>query len=354
MKKMFEKSTLSGITLKNRFFRSATYEKMANEDGHLNNEIISIYKDLSKGGVGTIIGSYAYILKEEQPSPKMMGIYDNSFIEDYKKLGDIAHSYGAKYIQQIVYGGSQTTFNIGKRIILGPSSVENKNTKVIPVEMTKKDINIIVKAFGNAAKICKESGLDGVEIHAAHGYLLSQFLSPYYNRRTDEYGGSLENRARIIVEVYEEVRRQVGYDKNFVVGIKINSSDFDIEGATFEECKYTCNELDKRGIDFVEVSGASSYKYSDVNYKESVFRKYAVELSKNLKSKVILVCKNRNINTMEEILNNSKVEYFSIARPLVCEPDLINNWSSDNNYSAKCVYCGQCLSGENLKCKIRK
>ena len=342
MKSLFDNATMGKLSLKNRFVRSATYERRAKDDGHLNDEIYNIYESLAKGGVGLIIGSYAYVTKDEQPSPKMLGIYDDSFIEDYKILGKIVHKYDCKYIQQIVYGGSLSSFEVGNREILGPSAVENKITKVTPKEMTIEDIELLKKAFSEAALRVKKSGLDGVQIHGAHGYLLSQFLSPYYNRRTDEYGGNVENRGRIILEVYDEIRRVVGSE--FTVTIKINCSDFDDEGATFEECKYVCYELDKRGIDGIEISGSGNYSSDEISYRDSVFRDYGEIIADNVNCKVMIVCKNNNLNTMEEILNNSKIECFSMSRPLICEPDLINRWESGDRTKPKCLYCGNCMS----------
>lgn len=353
MDKIFEGSFIKDVHFKNRIFRSATYEKMATDDGHFTDELFELYEGLAKGGVGCIIGSYAYVLKEEQPASNMLGIYDDSFIDEYKKIADIVHQCDAKYIQQIVYGGSQTTFNIGKRKILGPSSVEHRLSKVTPKEMSYDDIQMLKEAFVNAAIRCKKAGLDGVQIHCAHGYLLSQFLSPYYNRRQDEYGGSIENRARIILEIYEQIRIAVGFESDFLVGIKINCSDFDKEGATYKECEYVSIELDKRGIDFIEISGSSEYSKDEIKYDSSVFRDYGKDISKKVKARIILVCKNKSIVTMEKIMNESKIKYFSICRPLICQPNLPDLWSENINYKVKCIYCGNCLKNDSLECILK-
>lgn len=186
----------------------------------------------------------------------MLGIYDDSFIKEYKEFTDKIHDLGAKIIMQIVYGGFMTGFNTGERTIWGPSTMQNEVTKVWAKEMTKDEIKYLVNAFAEAARRVKESGFDGVEIHAGHGYMLSQFLSPYYNKRTDEYGGTIENRGRIIFEIFQAMREKVG--KDFPILIKLNSADYINEGGlTKEDSLYVARKLAELGIDAIEVTGGN-------------------------------------------------------------------------------------------------
>ena len=342
MKTLFDKTYVKNMNLKNRFIRSATWENLANYDGHMNKSILKVYKDLAQGGTGLIITSYAYITKDEQPNANMLGIYDDSFIHDYKDLINTVHSYDSKIIMQIVYGGSQTSYNIDDRIILGPSAIPHIKTGVTPKAMTKNDIKYIVEAFSKASYRCKLAGFDGIQIHGAHGYLLSQFLDPYHNRRTDEYGGPIENRSRIIFEIYNAIREKVGVD--YHISIKINSSDFREGGATFEDCKYVVEKLDELGIDSVEISGGNFRSFKG----ESYFKEYANELSTSINCPIILVGGNRSMTSMTDILNNTNIEYFSICRPLICEPDLINKFALDSNYKHKCINCNQCIRNNKL------
>lgn len=347
MKDLFDKTQIKNMNLKNRFIRSATWEGLANDDGHINENILNVYSNLAKGDVGLIITSYAYITKEEKPNRGMLGIYDDSFIDDYKKLVNTIHTHDSKVMMQIVYGGSQTSYNTDERIILGPSAIPNLSTNVIPKEMTIEDIQYIVEAFANAAYRCKLAGFDGVQIHGAHGYLLSKFLDPYHNRRTDEYGGSIENRSRIIFEVYNAIRKKVGED--YHIGIKINSSDFRDSGATFEDCKYVVTKLDEIGIDSVEISGGDFRSFKG----ESYFKDYAAELASIVKCPIMLVGGNRTIASMNDILNSTNIEYFSICRPLICEPDLVSKFKADKDYIHKCVCCNQCMKKDKL-CVLHK
>ena len=349
VKTLFDKTELCGLQLKNRFIRAATWENMANDQGHLTPKLIKLYKDLSKGGVGLIITGYARVMKDEQPMPRMMGIYDDSFVVGYKRLSEIVHRNESKIIMQIAYGGSYTDYKVRKREIWGPSAVANKVYGTVPKEMTKEDIKSLVNAFANATMRAKASGFDGVEYHASHGYLLSQFLTPYYNRRKDDYGGPIENRARIIYEIYQQSRDRVG--NNFPLIIKLHCSDFMEQGFTFEESKIVCQELAKRGIDAIEISGGnffSSPKVSPVrkNIKspeeESYFRHYAAEIAKLVNVPIILVGGNKSFKVMADILSNSEIKYFSLSRCLLSEPDLINKWKIDPCTRARCMSCNKC------------
>lgn len=363
MRKLFDKTKLGSLDMKNRFFRGALWEDLADEKGYLTPELISIYEELAKGGVGTIITGYSFVTEEEQPNPGMLGIYSDDFISGYKKFTDMIHSHGANIIMQIVYGGSMTNFNVGERTIFGPSKMENERTGVWSKEMTKEDINYLVEKFGDAALRVKKSGFDGVEIHAGHGYLLSQFLSPYYNKREDEYGGSIENRGRIIFEIFQNMREKVG--KDFPILIKLQSSDCVKEGGLIEEeSLFIGKKLADLGIDAIEVTGGNeSIKEVGENNlgpartkiygsrdKESYFKNYASKLANIVDIPVILIGGNRHFNVMENILNTTKIKYFSLARPLTAEPDLIKIWESGDIKDPKCVSCNMCYTTPGKRC----
>jgi len=359
---LFETNTIGNVALKNRFVRSATWEWMADEKGHLTERLFKVYEDLAKGGAAALFTGYAYILENEQPNPAMMGAYNDSFTREYRKLTDLVHSHNCRIFLQIVYGGPFTHFNADRRIIWGPSAVEHRVTGVTPVEMTGENIQTLVNAFGDAAVLAKESGFDGVQFHAAHGYLLNLFLSPYYNRRSDEYGGSSENRARIIYEVYDNIREKAGED--FPVVMKINCSDFAGEnGQTLAETKIICETLEKKGIDAIEISGGPVFKkpkadkesfQPEKERKTSYYAEYAKEIAKDLSLPVLLVGGNRSIEEMEEICNGSNISNFSFSRPLLSEPDLINKWENDRNYIPRCTSCRKCFSAGGNMCVLDK
>lgn len=371
MKTLFDKTKILNMEMKNRFLRGALWEDLADEKGHLNPELISIYEELAKGGVGTIITGYAFVTKDEQPNPGMMGIYDDSFIPEYKDFTQKIHNLGSNIIMQIVYGGFMTNFNVGERTIWGPSTIKNENTGTFKNENTgtwakeisKEEINYLINSYANAAKRVKESGFDGVEIHCGHGYLLSQFLSPYYNKREDEYGGSIENRGRIVFEIYKAMRAAVG--ENFPILIKLNSADYVSEGGlTQEDSLYVAKKLADLGIDAIEVTGgnesikevtennlgAARTKVVVSKDRESYFKDYAKKLSDLVNIPVILIGGNRNLDIMEDILNKDYAQYFSLSRPLTAEPDLISKWESGERKRTKCVSCNQCYNTPGKRC----
>ena len=367
MKSLFETAKIGGLELKNRFVRSATWLRQAEKDGHINDSLIKAYLDLAKGGVGLVITGYAFVCKEEKPNPGMLGAYDDSFIDDFQKLAETAHDHKCKIALQIVYGGTQCTCGkkeAEKMNLLGASAVYNPHTQLTPKRATKEDIKELIKSFGRAALRAKKSGMDGVQIHAAHGYLLSQWLSPYFNKRTDEYGGKPEKRARIIYEVYEEIRRQVG--EKYPVMIKLNCDDFMGEqGITKKDTIPIAVKLDRLGIDAIEVSGGNisgvgsfektARKWVLQTDKQSYFKEEAAEFASHMKhTKIMLVGGNRDFGLMTKILNSTEIEFFSMARPLLCEPDLINRWQEQSLYKAQCVACNHCFGLEKNDCLMNR
>lgn len=359
MKTLFEETRLGNLTVKNRFARSATWENLATEGGHLTDKLYEIHEELAKGDVGLIITGYANIVKEEQPNPGMIGMYDDSFIDEYRKLTDSVHKHGTRIIMQLAYGGTKTTFNVGERVIYAPSEVAERGTKVTGKAMTKDEIDYIVNAFADAGRRAKESGFDGVEIHGAHTYLINQFLSPYYNRRTDEYGGNLENRMRFLLETYHKMREKVGED--FPIWVKLTSTEFFEGGLTFDETRLICKKLEEIGIDAIEVSGNIHGKAKSMvgqvfdGYgiqEEGYFLEYAKIISNEVNVPIITVGGFKDIDNMEKILNETNISCFALSRPLLAEPSLIKRWKDGDKRPAKCIRCSKCRTSEGNYCTV--
>ena len=185
-KTLFEQVQFPKLTLKNRFVRSGLWMKAADEQGHITPDLVDTYKALADGGVGLIITEYTYIDANDQPNPRMIGMYDDSFIPEWNEIIAYAHSKNVKIACQIAMGGSQSGFEASKhRRMIAPSAVLNRVTGIMPEEMTETDFQHVIDCHAKAALRVRQAGFDAVQIHAAHGYLLSQFLTPYYNRRTD-------------------------------------------------------------------------------------------------------------------------------------------------------------------------
>jgi len=258
------------IEIKNRFVRSATFEGMASEDGYVTEKHLELYKNLAKGGVGLIITGYAYILESGRAFDKQTGASKDEFIPGLSKIAEIVHKNGkdCKVALQIAHCGRQS------RILentIAPSALEEKLTKKLPREMTKEEIRETVGAFAQAIRRAKEANFDAVQLHGAHGYLITQFLSPYINKRTDDYGGSLENRTRFLEEIYNESVELVG--KEYPIFIKMNGVDFIEGGTTISESTQVAKMLERIGYAAIEVSAGiwevALLKKKDLGWKSS-------------------------------------------------------------------------------------
>lgn len=364
-KELFEQVQYRNLTLKNRFVRSAVWMQMADEDGHVTPELADVYKELADGGVGLIITGYAYIDINDQPNSRMIGMYDDSFISEWEEVITYVHKRGTKIALQIASGGSQTFLESARhRMVLAPSAVMNRVTGIMPVEMSMEDIIKLIENYRQAALRAKRAGFDAIQIHAGHGYLLSQFLTPYYNRRTDKYGGSIHNRARLIYEIVEAMRSVVGED--FPIMIKLNFDDFmdEGEGLTFPESIEIFKHLDRMGVDFIEPTGVNESsgkglkpafpKIARSLDKQSYFSSQVSQIASQISTPVILMGGNRNYEMIDRLLNEGDIELFSLARTLLAEPDLINKWKDDTSYVPKCVACNRCWDTTPNSCILRR
>ena len=227
----------NGAVIKNRFLKSAMSEGMANSKTNSPNELhVNLYKKWANGGTGLLITGNVMIDRQALGEPGNVVIEDERDMEMLKKWAEAGKENNTHIWMQINHPGKQAPKSVAKESV-APSAIEIqgdlKSGFVKPRELTKDEIKNLIKRFGKAAEIAKKSGFTGVQIHGAHGYLISQFLSSADNVRNDEYGGSIENRMRFLVDVYNEMREKVG--KEFPIGLKINSSDFSNNGFTEEE-----------------------------------------------------------------------------------------------------------------------
>lgn len=311
---LFLPTSIGTIPVKNHFVRSATHERAAGEAGAPTPEVAEIYRKLAKGGVGTIITSFARIAPYEQPSVNQLAIFDDAVIPAYRELAEMVHEHGTRIVMQIVHGSSKSQVHPETARILGPSAVPNPDSGLVPREMTREDMDEVIRLFAEAAVRVKEAGFDGVQLHHAHGYLLAQFLSPLTNQRTDEYGGSVENRMRFALEVYRAVREAVG---NFPIWVKMSCSDEREGGLGVDEFVEAAELLSRAGIDAIEISGErwSSHPSADRAY----YTDAAVALAKRGSTPIILTGGIRELADTERALKGG-VSLFGLARPLFKDP----------------------------------
>ncbi len=363
MSKLFESTEINGMKLANRFVRSATWEGMAGEDGAVTQTLIDLMAQLAKGQVGLIISSHAYIKPEGQAGPKQLGVYKDELINGLKQMTQAVHEQSGRIVLQMAHSGCLANPELTGQDPLGPSNVEGFS-KFPCKAMTVQDIQELVEAFGLAAQRAKEAGFDGVQIHSAHGYLLNQFISPLFNKRTDVYGGSVENRYQVLREVLKKVRSVVGHD--FPILIKLNSEDFLEGGLALDDSLIIGTLLQKDGIDAIELSGGT-IKSGNLNpsrvgisteEKEAYFLDAAKPFKQNLEIPLILVGGIRSFLVAERIINQGFADYLSMSRPFIREPELIKRWMSGDLRKATCLSDNQCFvparAGEGIYCVVDK
>ena len=363
-KSVFDKITLCDgrVSAPNRTMRSATWEWLAEPDGEMTPELAEMMLDLARHHVGIISFSHCFVAKSGQACPKQLGIETAAAAESYKKVVGEVKALGSVPMVQLAHGGRYAI--TGDPV--DPSGLELTGVDGRPLAKcraaTLEDIERIVKEFCAAAVRAKEAGFEVIMIHSAHCYLLSQFLSPMYNRRTDEYGGSLANRARLLLRVVREVKGAVGAD--FPIAVKLNTEDtFPAEyNLSVEESAQVAAWLAEAGVCFVEASGggfgaqfsASRGRKDAVEgyHKEGarLWKKAILEAGFEGKTLVALVGGVRSRKAAEGFLNDGTCDIVSISRPLIREPDLVDKWLEDPEYCGKCAACNKCFTLENFGC----
>ncbi len=332
MEPLFEPGRINGLTLKNRFVRSATWEGMAAEDGSVTAPLIDLYRALADGGVGLIITGHSYVHPSGKHSPRQLGSYSDDLLPGLQQLTRAVHDRGGRIVLQLNYGGAY----------LSKSRVS---------QMTAEDIRAVGTAFARAACRAEQAGFDGIQILAAHGFFLSQLLCPRYNPRSDEYGGSIENRARALVEVAEAVRGQL--NPEYPLLVKINSRDLIEDGLRLEESIQVGRRLEAVGVDALEISGGLLNLPNLLRDKNSgeddpaFFRNEALAFKQQLQIPVILVGGIRSFPTARRLLEEGTADFIALCRPFIRELDLINRWQKGDRRKAACLSCNNCV--EQLK-----
>lgn len=375
---LFEPIEIRGMPLKNRLVRSATYDALATADGNVTEPMIHFYTRLAQGGVGLIISGSTYVQANGQGLPLQGGIARDDQIAGLKQLVAAVHQLNTKIAIQIAHAGRQTLpMLIGGQTPLAPSAIEaDPMFHTEPREMTIAEIQETITAFGDAARRAQEAGSDAVQLHAAHGYLLAQFLSPHTNRRTDEWGGSIENRMRFVLAVYGKVRQVVG--NVYPVMIKLSVAEGVENGITIDDACAVARKLAERGIDAIEISGGTIvesvfmmsrgdipidiltrgkdpevkklmedalYGLKDmVKFDEA----YWLSQAKQVKAVIgavplILVGGMKYPQTMERIVQEQSADMISLCRALIREPDLPKEMAAGRKDPAKCAFCNRCL-----------
>jgi 2,4-dienoyl-CoA reductase-like NADH-dependent reductase (Old Yellow Enzyme family) len=389
MKQVFEQSSLGNLTLKNRIIRSATHEGMAHDDGMPTDDLPQLYKKLAAGGVGAIITGYVSVMRNGRTFPNQRLFDNDSYIDTYRAINDQLKQFNTPIILQIAHGGSRSMSKVTGQAVISASR-RKKNDYGDPVkEAGEAEIHSIIKAFAAAVVRAKEAGFDGVEIHVAHGYLLSEFVSPVLNKRKDHWGGSTENRLRIVTEILSLARKEVG--SGFPILVKMSGQDEFKRGLEIAEAVKIAQLLQAASCDAIEVScgyGDFMYtvrmpefpvdailglmpRYRDMpGYQKSLFRilapflvkartplfNYNVPLAERIKQNVdipvIAVGGIRSLQDIRTIISEKDLDFVSLSRPFIIEPDIVNRFQQGQK-SSRCINCGYCLIGvaaNKLRC----
>jgi 2,4-dienoyl-CoA reductase-like NADH-dependent reductase (Old Yellow Enzyme family)/thioredoxin reductase len=326
-KKLFEPLKIKNITLKNRLVMSAACTEYGTRDGYVTDRMINYYAERAKGETGLI---FIEVANPIYPSGKVLvhhlSINDDKYIPGLKKLTDALHHYGAATILQISHAGRQTTSKVSGQQPLAPSGLLPKVSMYweVPREMTLDEIKSIPPAFGEATERAKKAGFDGIELHFAHGYLMTSFISPYTNKRTDEYGGSLENRMRLPLETLRACAAFAGDD--FLIAVRMNGDDYVEGGVTLDEAKVIAKMLVDNGTDIVSVSAGMWESTTPLqDHSPAVARGAWVYLAEAIKDVVgeIPVVTAKRINRpelAENVLRQTKIDLVSMLRGLMADP----------------------------------
>jgi len=391
MNSIFDPVSLSGIKLNNRIIRSATFEGMADEAGRPQEGLKDIYVKLAKGGAGAIITSFTGVEKLGKAVKYMNMIDRDDYIEDYLKITSSVHQYETPIIMQLTHAGRQTTKSIAGGQPVSSSALRDKIFFLDkPRALSQNDIKDIIKQFIKAAERAKKSGFDGVQLQASHGFLLSQFLTPYMNKRKDEWGGNTENRFRIVRKIIQGARERLG---DYPILAKINGHDGQKQGIKIDEAVRMSELLQEAGCDGIEVScGVGEDMFNTIrvsnspvhemlelipNLKKlprpikSIFKllgpylvkvhkpldnynvSAAEQIKRNVDIPVIAVGGIKVLRDIEQIIQTKKADYVSMSRAFIIAPDIVNHFKSGKQKASSCISCGFCglASIENpLKC----
>jgi len=365
---LFDSATIRGLALRNRFVRSATYDGLAEKNGTVSEKHLRMFEELARGGVGLIITGITHVHPSGQISVFQNSLASDDCLPGFRNLAEAVHRGGAKIAVQLFHAGRETAkiFKPQHKQAIAPSMVsDDPNFQAPHRAMTEEEIWEIVRAFGDASRRAREAGLDAVQLHAAHAYLLSQFLSPFTNRRADAWGGNLENRLRLHREIYRDMRAKAGED--YPILVKIGVEDFFPGGLEFQEGKRAARYLAEWGFDALEISSGlrgKGYEKSEfrpgINQldREAYFREWCRDIRRSVKVPVMMVGGLRSFELMEEVIQNQEADFISLCRPLIREPGIIGDWKNKDRHRATCISCNKCfdalLKGEGLHCVMKK
>ncbi|MFL5836331.1 MAG: NADH:flavin oxidoreductase [Solirubrobacteraceae bacterium] len=371
---MFEPGQLGPLELRNRIVRAGTSETMADERGAVTDEYVALYETLSRNDVGLIFTGHLYCAERGQYARRQTGIYSDDLVPGLRRVADAVHRHGGRILAQVAHAGSQSRVQAGTEP-LAPSAVPNALTGRDVPEASTAEIGEAIEAFAAGARRAVDAGFDGVHIHAANGYLISEFSSPAANRRIDAWGGSAEARDRFALEVARAVRAAV--PASMPVTMKLGMVDATPGGLGLDESVRRAERLVAAGLDGVEIScgvmraaSDSARQYVAVDRRraaedlllhrllseaapEAYFLPWARAVRSAVETVIVLVGGMRTTHTMNRVLAAGDADLVALSRPLIREPDLVRQLARGRTGRVDCTSCNICLLHEghhSLRC----
>ena len=323
-----------GVTVNNRIAKSALSEGIAESNGRPSEKLFNVYERWGKGGAGILFTGNVMVDKNHRVNADVMIAEDDNFLKSYTTLAEKAQAHGTHLWMQINHPGRQAPVYLDKSPVSASDVKMPGKLYLEPRPLTEDEILDLIERYGTAALIAKKAGMKGAQIHGAHGYLVSQFLSSLTNQRKDKWGGSLENRARFVIEIYRNMRSKCGDD--FPLGIKINSADFQRGAFTEDESMEVIQMLDSEGMDLIEVSGGTyeraamvgAVQKESTQKREAYFMDFIVKVRKKIKSPLMLTGGFRTVETMDAAIQNGELDFVGLGRPFCVFPNVANDLMS--------------------------
>jgi 2,4-dienoyl-CoA reductase-like NADH-dependent reductase (Old Yellow Enzyme family) len=351
MVSLFQPYCLGRLKSRNRFMRSATMSGWADESGLVRREMVTSYERLALGGVGLIVKGNLYVEPGGKMYRGMAGISGDEHIPGLQHLTEVVHRQGVPILAQVVHGGYLV--ETGERI--GPSDFATPEWRARAME--RHEISRVIQSFGQSGQRCLDAGFDGVQINAAHGYLVSQFLSKHTNKRSDDWGGELPNRMRLLREIYLEMRTRLGAEA--LIAVKLNCDDFSEDGFTVEESAQVAKELSHLGVNLIEVSGGGigeevrhrqRARSPDPALSEASFGGHCSQIRDVTRPTTLaLVDGLSTLAGMQAVVDMEVADLVSLSRPFIREPDLVRKLAAGQS-GATCTRCDACYDfrGEEM------
>lgn len=355
LKHAFSEFKIGNVIIPNRFVVPAMVTNYCNEEGTITDRYFAYMVEKAKGGYGLLITEDYCVQEHGKGYAKIPGLWNDGQIEGNKKLTEAIHNYGSKIIVQMYHPGKQATLaSTGGVQPVAPSAIKDPLCQTQPREITVEEIHQLVKDFGSAAKRAEEAGFDGAEIHAGHGYLLAEFLSPYINKRNDEYGGCFENRVRILDEIYAEMRKNT--TKDFVIMVRFSANEYLTGGRTEVESYQLAIHLDELGVDAINVSNGAYAADATHQIIAPMFTDHGInvdvagEIKKMVSCPVLVANRINNPGMVDAIVASKKADAVCIGRGSIVDPDMPNKAKEGRfdeiNYCLGCLQgCGNSLFG---------